>query len=258
MALVGRLEVKFAFFLGLVLLSGRAQGATRNHYGNAPTVFDVTEYGAKADGQTECAQAFTQAWNAACKSNGPSSVVIPTGTYLSGEVFFHGPCTHSKPITVEVHGTILAQSCISDFANGHWISVEDVDGLVLKGPGTFNGQGEESWQYDTCGGQSTCDFPLPPSIVFNQVNNSIIQGFNMVNSKGFHIKIGDSHNFTIQDLNINAPKTSPSTDGIHISQSDLVTISNCTIATGGQKCISQDEGATHIITSAINCIAPRP
>lgn len=48
MALVGRFEVKFAFFfLGLALFSCGGHGAT---------AFDVAKYGAKADGQTECAQ----------------------------------------------------------------------------------------------------------------------------------------------------------------------------------------------------------
>lgn len=107
-------------------------------------------------------QAFIQAWNAACQSNGAAKVLIPPGTYLSGEVFFVGPCNCPKPIIVEVQGTVLAQTDLSEYPNGQWFSVADVDSLVVTGAGTFNGQGEASWQYDSCGRQTVCNSPLPP------------------------------------------------------------------------------------------------
>ncbi|XP_028085564.1 exopolygalacturonase clone GBGE184-like [Camellia sinensis] len=232
MALVGRFEVKFAFFfLGLALFSCGGQGAI---------VFDVTKYGAKADGQTECAQAFVQTWIAACKSMGPSHVLIPRGTYMSGEAIFWGPCNHSKPITLEVQGTILANPDTSEYPNSHWLRFENLDGLVLKGGATFKGPPTSSRHF----------------MEFDKVNNSIVQGVNMVSRNGFELKISGSHNLTLQNLHITAPKNSPSTDGIHISKSNLVTISKCTIATGGKKCVYEDEGATHITASTVNCIAP--
>ncbi|GFZ04571.1 pectin lyase-like superfamily protein [Actinidia rufa] len=248
--------MKVVFFLGLALLSCGAEGACRGLVDNGATVFDVTKYGAVADGEQECAQAFIQAFNAACKSNGAAKVVIPPGTYMSGEVFFQGPCTAPAPITVEVQGTVLAQTDLSEYVNGQWFAIQNIDGLVLEGGGTFNGRGNESWRYNDCGGQVACDSLLPPSLVFNKVNNSLLQGINIVNSKGFHMKICESYNFTAQGLNITAPWDSPNTDGIHISRSDLVTISNTTIRTGDD-CISIGEGSTNSCVS-IGSLGQRP
>ena len=107
-------------------------------------------------------QAFIQAFNAACKSNGAAKVVIPPGTYMSGEVFFQGPCTGPAPITVEVQGTVLAQTDLSEYVNGQWFAIQNIDGLVLEGGGTFDGRGNESWQYDDCGGKAACNSRLPP------------------------------------------------------------------------------------------------
>ncbi|KAF7154022.1 hypothetical protein RHSIM_Rhsim01G0287100 [Rhododendron simsii] len=234
------------FFVGLatLLFCGRAD--------LGPTVFDVTKYGATGDGESENAQAFIQAWNAACQSNGAAKVVIPPGTYLSGEVFFVGPCNCPKPIIVEVQGTVLAQTDLSEYPNGQWFSVADVDGLVVTGAGTFDGQGEASWQYDSCGRQTVCNSPLPPSIGFLNVNNTILEGVKLVNSKGINIKVSDSHNLTFQNLDITAPPKSPNTDGIHISNSDQITVKSCNIATGDD-CISKGEGATNIVISAGRC-----
>ncbi|XP_057483266.1 exopolygalacturonase clone GBGE184-like [Actinidia eriantha] len=252
MALVRKFEMNVVFFLGLALLSGGAEGARRGLMDSGATVFDVTKYGAVADGEQDCAQAFIQAFNAACKSNGAAKVVIPPGTYMSGEVFFQGPCTAPAPITVEVQGTVLAQTDLSEYVNGQWFAIQNIDGLVLEGGGTFDGRGSESWQYDDCGGKAACNSRLPPSLVFNKVNNSLLQGINLVNSKGFNMKICESYNFTAQGLNISAPWDSPNTDGIHISRSDLVTVSSSTIGTGDD-CISIGEGSTNVSISGINC-----
>ena len=107
-------------------------------------------------------QAFIQAFNAACKSNGAAKVLIPPGTYMSGEVFFQGPCTAPAPITVEVQGTVLAQTDLSEYVNGQWFAIQNIDGLVLEGGGTFDGRGNESWRYNDCGGQAACNSLLPP------------------------------------------------------------------------------------------------
>lgn len=249
MALVRRFDEAAkitVFFVGLaaLLFCGRAD--------LEPTVFDVTKYGATGDGQSESAQAFIQAWNAACRANGGAKVLIPPGTYLSGEVFFVGPCNCAKPITVEVQGSVLAQTDLSEYPNGQWFSFEDVDGLVVTGAGTFNGQGEASWHYDSCGRQAVCNSPLPPSIGFSNVSNAILEGVKLVNSKGINIRVTGSHNLTIQNLNITAPSTSPNTDGVHISNSDHIIVSGCNIATGDD-CISKGEGATNVVISTNRC-----
>ncbi|EPS63215.1 hypothetical protein M569_11572, partial [Genlisea aurea] len=53
-------------------------------------------------------------------------------------------------------------------------------------------------------------------------------------------------------LTVTAPETSPNTDGIHVSASQNVHISNCTIATGDD-CISIVTGSQQIRATNITC-----
>jgi polygalacturonase/lysophospholipase L1-like esterase len=47
--------------------------------------FDITRYGAKGDGQTDCTESFRQAI-AACNKAGGGRVVVPAGSYLTGAI----------------------------------------------------------------------------------------------------------------------------------------------------------------------------
>ncbi|TQE00335.1 hypothetical protein C1H46_014062 [Malus baccata] len=88
--------------------------------------------------------AFIRTWVAACRGNykGPTKVVIPKGTFLTGPVVFQGPCNSStEPIVVEVQGYVKASTDLSQYSSPEWFSFELVDGLIVTGDGTFDGQG---------------------------------------------------------------------------------------------------------------------
>lgn len=94
-------------------------------------------------------QAFIQAWKAACNSASPAKVVIPAGTFMTSPAIFQGPCK-SKPVIMEVIGTVEASTDLSAYPSKEWILFEQIDGLVLKGKGTFDGKGESAWKYNDC------------------------------------------------------------------------------------------------------------
>ena len=234
---------------GATLENATGGGAPQNAAGGG-IVVDVTKHDAKADGQTESAQALIRAWNEACKSSGPAKLVIPPGKFMAGEVVFAGPCT-AKPVTIELQGTLLARSDLSLFTRNTWISVENVDGLEINGGGTFNGQGELSWKHSDKSHDT--ENRLPDSVVFSKVANAVVRDVNFVNSKGFHMKItSGSQNFRVQNLTITAPGDSPNTDGIHISKSQQVNITETKIGTGDD-CISIGDGNTDVFVSKIEC-----
>jgi len=61
----------------------------------APTVFDVTSFGAIGDCSTDDTSAFKMAWDAACMSTGPKSalLLVPyTFCFLVKPTTFNGPC----------------------------------------------------------------------------------------------------------------------------------------------------------------------
>lgn len=197
-------------------------------------------------------QAFTETWAKACGSGAPAKVLIPSGIFLTGPVVFSGPCKGA--ITVEVRGIVKATTDLKEYADGDWILFENIDGLLLTGGGTFDGQGAASWKLKDSNPQHSatkCDL-LPISIKFNHVNNSVVTGINSLNSKGFHILLVFCQNFTASNLNITAPDESPNTDGIHLSLSSLVNITNSKIGTGDD-CVSIGHGSTDISVSQITC-----
>ncbi|KAB1669855.1 hypothetical protein ES319_1Z004400v1 [Gossypium barbadense] len=60
------------------------------------------------------------------------------------------------------------------------------------------------------------------------------------------------NNFVITNVNISAPDESPNTDGIHMSKTNKVRISNSTIGTGDD-CVSMIHGTTNVTIENVKC-----
>ena len=168
MSSAGRFAVKVLLLLGLPLLMLEAEATSRllgakpdgdNEGGDSgQKVFSIDSYGATADGDTNNEQAFMKAWVAACKSSSPARLVIPKGTYVTGPVIFEGPC--ESEITVDVQGTVKATTDISDYSEQKWFLFQSITGLTVTGGGTFDGQGESAWKYNTVRATTIVSFSL--------------------------------------------------------------------------------------------------
>lgn len=216
------------------------------------TIFDVTKFGARADGKTDNRQAFTAAWIQACKnSNTPAKVLIPAGTYLTTQTFFAGPCTSPGPIVVEVIGTVIAGNLVdmSD-DDSEWFAFQNINGLVLTGSGIFDGRGPIYWAKNDCKGNGCPN--LPAALKFLDVNNSVVTGITSRDSMMFHFHIHRCNNIEFTNLKLQAPGESPNTDGMHISRSTNIKVSNSIIGTGDD-CISVGHGTTNIAITNITC-----
>ncbi|CAJ1969789.1 unnamed protein product [Sphenostylis stenocarpa] len=247
----------------MVLLSCSLIGASRGHetrrslllpiLNKGPEIFDVTKYGAVADDKKDNVVAFRAAWGAACKnSTTQAKVLIPEGTYRIAQTLFAGPCSSPKPITIEIMGTIKANTDPSEYASPEWFAFENIDGLVLTGKGVFDGQGPAMWPFNDCRTvKQTCS-PLPSSLKFYKVNNSIVTGITSLNSMQFHLHVHGCNNVSLFDLNITAPGNSPNTDGIHVSSSDSIKIFSNVIGTGDD-CISIGHSSTNLAVHNITC-----
>ncbi|CAH9081586.1 unnamed protein product [Cuscuta europaea] len=248
------MEIKAAacilVLISIALLSSRVECIPRR--GLTETVYDITNYGAKPNGQADSAMAMIRAWNAACKSTEAARVVIPKGTFKAGEVIFQGPCTAPSPIVIEIQGTVEASTDLSDFSSNYWFEVEHVQGVEVTGGGTLNGRGEEVWRFADSGEKIKNAPLLPVSLIFQGVNNSALHDLNFVNSKGFHIKVSDCSEISVSNLQITAPGYSPNTDGIHISGSTNVNVTELTIGTGDD-CVSIGDGNTNLLVTKVTC-----
>ncbi|XP_023528401.1 exopolygalacturonase-like [Cucurbita pepo subsp. pepo] len=215
------------------------------------TVFNVLSFGAKPDGKKDNTQSFMKTWVAACHSKGAARVVIPGGTFLISQIVFAGPCASTSPIVVQIDATLKGDIDLSNYVSNEWILFEKINGLIITGRGTLDGQGDAVWKYNDCGMNPTCQ-KLPVNLKFNGITNVFMKGISSINSKGFHMFITNSENVRLKKLHITAPDDSPNTDGIHLSRSNKVKISRSVISTGDD-CISLGRGSMNVTINKITC-----
>ncbi|PKU73058.1 Exopolygalacturonase [Dendrobium catenatum] len=214
-------------------------------------IFNVLRYGATPNGKSDGAQAFSKAWNEACGTDCGwygsfrvrCRVLIPEGTFLVGPVSFRGPC--KSPMVVQVKGLVRAPINLGNFKHKEWIAFRHVSNLLVTGLGTFDGQGRAIWPHKH--GNS-----LPPTLKFLHVINAKIRAITLVDSKFFHMVIGQSQHVTVLGVHITAPGNSPNTDGIHIAYSSDIRISKSRISSGDD-CVSIGPGSSNITVSKVRC-----
>jgi polygalacturonase len=133
-------KILFAAFLSLYLVKNiSAEGY----------IFNVTSYGAKADGITLDTKAIQSAINDAAVNGG--RVVFPSGKYLSGTIFMRSNVT----IELTESAVLLGSTNISDypdtipslksyndvFLTQSLIYGENLHNISITGGGTIDGQG---------------------------------------------------------------------------------------------------------------------
>ena len=115
--------------------------------------FDITKYGAVADGQTLNTGAIQKTIDAAAAGGG--TVVIPQGTFLSGAIFM-------KPgvnLRLDEGAVLKGSGDTKDYPNiqtrieGHFeewlpalVNADKCDHLRITGPGTLDGNGAPFWK----------------------------------------------------------------------------------------------------------------
>ncbi|URE32451.1 Glycosyl hydrolases family 28 [Musa troglodytarum] len=211
-------------------------------------VYNVKDYGAAGDGQTDNTKAFVAAWSVACAVQGKATIVIPEGAYLLGPTIFKGPC--NGIMVMQVIGQLLASTHLEAY-NQYWLHFQYINGLVISGGGRFNGQGASAWPYNQCKKTQDCK-PLPMNLVFSFVMNAAIKSISSIDNMFFHIHIFGSRNITFDSIKISAPGDSPNTDGIHIANSANIQVSNSVIGTGDD-CISIGPGCTNLTIFRVLC-----
>ncbi|KAK4856082.1 hypothetical protein QYF36_013961 [Acer negundo] len=218
-------------------------------------LFDITDYGAVADGNTDSSSAFLSAWDAACAHAENATLYIPEGEFLLGPVTFSGPCSNGKSPNVEIRGTLMAQPELDAFPDSNWIKFEQLNGINVAGgneEAILDAQGGvEAWKQPSCSKSEKCE-KLVTSLRFSNVSNGNISNIALLNGKGFHVVFQDCNNINIYKVNITAPGDSPNTDGIHASQSTEINITSSIIGVGDD-CVSIGPGSVNISVFRISC-----
>ncbi|KAK7316872.1 hypothetical protein RJT34_00643 [Clitoria ternatea] len=218
---------------------------------DATPSFNVFDYGANGDGETDDTQAFVKAWEGVCGSTQASATfVIPKGkTFLLQPLSLKGPCRPAT-VTIQLGGIITAPKSMNDWkwpsGDRHaWIQFWSISGLVINGGGQVDGQGAAWWNF--------ADYNhRPTSIQFLGCKNLRLSTLTLINSPRNHISIDTCTGSDISNLHIIAPKDSPNTDGIDIAGSSNILVHDSNIQTGDD-CIAINTGSSFINITGVFC-----
>nr|XP_011458024.1 PREDICTED: polygalacturonase-like isoform X2 [Fragaria vesca subsp. vesca] len=205
----------------------------------------VDDFGAKGNGAADDTQAFVKAWKTACSSTGAPVLLVPKKSYLVKPITFSGPC--KSQLTMQIYGTIEASGDRSVYSKdlNHWIMFDNVKNLLVQGPGTINGNGQVWWK-------NSCKRKETKAVTFYKCNNLVVKNLKFQDAQQMHVSFEGCTNVQASYLTVTAPETSPNTDGIHITSTKNMTISNSNIGTGDD-CISIVSGSQNVQASSITC-----
>jgi len=208
--------------------------------------YNIVDYGVINDSnivQTSKIQAVIDL----AHKNGGGVIVISSGTFLSGSLFFKAG-TH---LYLEKNAVLKGSDDISDFAllttriEGQTIkyfaalvNVDSCDGFTLSGEGTINGNGFRYWksfwlrrQYNP---HCTNLEELRPRLLYvSNSKNVMIKDIKLVNSPFWTTHFYKCENIKLINLYIYAPHEglkAPSSDAIDLDVCKNVHIKNCTIS----------------------------
>ncbi|KAK9055481.1 hypothetical protein SSX86_026564 [Deinandra increscens subsp. villosa] len=215
--------------------------------------FDVDSYGAKGDGKTDDTEAFKKAWKQACSSKTAAVFLVAKNKkYLVAPIRFEGPCNAS--ITIQISGTILASTQESKYKEdeNHWLRVDEVENLVVEGGGVIDGNGDTWWRKSCKVNETLPCTDAPTALTIYKCTSVRMSDLKIQNAQQIHVSFDNCNNVQASNVQVSAPGDSPNTDGIHVTHTQNITISNSVIGTGDD-CISIVSGSNGVKASGITC-----
>jgi polygalacturonase len=220
----------------------------------AETLYDVRDYGAKADGKTFCTAAIQKAIDE-CSKAGGGTVYLPPGVFLSGTIFFKtgvtlklaAGCTllgsadlKDYPVTVPA-----LRSYTDNYPDKSLIYGENVERIAITGEGTIDGQG------------ASFEGPYkvrPYMIRFIECRNVTVKDVTIKNSP-----MWVQHYLACDDVRIAGitvrSNVNHNNDGIDIDSCRRVTISDCNIDSGDDAIVLKSTTAKLCADVAVsNCV----
>lgn len=205
--------------------------------------YRITEYGVVNDSTILQTQKIQSVIDKASQ-NGGGVVIIPTGTYLSGSLFFR-PNTH---LYLEKGGVLKGSDNIADFEilqtrmEGQTldyfaalVNADKVDGFTISGEGIINGNGLRYWTAfwlrrrvnPKC---TNMDEMRPRLVYISNSKNVQLSGVRLQDSPFWTTHFYKCENVKLLNLHISSPEVpvkAPSTDAIDLDVCTNVLIKNC-------------------------------
>lgn len=219
-------------------------------------VFDVQQYGARADGAALDTPAFTAAIAAAGAAGG-GVVHVPPGRYRVGSIRLLSYVT----LYLEAGSTLVASHDRSDYPSECLLHAEDATAAALAGRGEIDGQGPAFWQRKADGTWTSQPWRPSELVRFTRCPHLLVEGVTLRNSPNWTLHVIDSDRVTIRGLSVVNAITrlddGPNTDGVMIDGCSSTTIADCYIQSGDDcivlKCMQARSQACRDIT-VTNCV----
>jgi len=186
--------------------------------------FTITSYGAST-GSSNNATAIQNAINAASAAGG-GTVVVPSGTFLSG------PLTLKSKVCLNLaSGSTLKMLAYGTYpGNTVFINFGGLNNVKISGSGTIDGQGAAWWTAYTASGNTLA---RPGMLSGNNCTEVQITGIKLLNAPNVHLSFHYTcNNITVDHMTILSPGTNaPNTDGIDLEGTNYL-IDTCNISCG--------------------------
>jgi len=205
------------------------------------TTYNIIDFGAVADASALCTESIQAAIDKATRAGG-GVVEIPAGTFLSGTIFLKtGVELYLSPGAV-----LLGSGKLDDYSPQTWghhddrtpyhlIFAEKQERISITGPGTIKGQEKPFWQ-DTRKDDWAFwkEKVLRPSalIELQECTDVALKDFCIREVPGWGTHLFNCTRAQIRGLRIDHNLFGPNSDGLHITGSQEVTISDCHIRSG--------------------------
>ena len=212
------------------------------------TEYNILDFGAVADGVTNCAAAIQQAVDLATEQGG-GRVLIPAGRFLSGTVMLKS--------NVELHlasGAVLLSSLreedISPFPageeddnkdtgwdGGFFLGAKNACNVTISGLGVIDGQGDkvfldlnEDNDFHEC--PKVCTAFRPRMMLFEAVTNFVVKDVTLKDAAFWTLHMAGCRHVRISNIMILNDDRGANNDGIDPDCCQDVVISDCIVRTG--------------------------
>lgn len=210
-------------------------------------IFSVKEFGAVADGKTNCASAIQAAVDAAHQAGG-GVVLLPAGRYFSGSVLLKSNVelrleTGAVLISSLNEADILpfpagpSEGTVDGWNGGFFLGARDAENITLSGQGIIDGQGGQVFRdADVDSGFHECPKQVaafrPRMLLFENVRNLTVRDVTLKDAAFWTLHMAGCRRVRIHDIQILNDDRGANNDGIDPDCCQDVVISGCIVHTG--------------------------
>lgn len=232
--------------------------------------FNLTDYGAVADGRTLNTAAFAQAI-AAVKAAGGGRLIVPAGTFRTAPFIL---CSNLE-LHLAAGAVIQAPDNFADLglpdpaqfktqaeANAVYnvpdplITGKNLHDVALTGPGTIDGSGAHWWAWSERAARNVARtqpgrvvYRRPHLVVISGCERLLVADITLTNSSMFHLVPKNITDLTIERVKVRAPwdGSAPNTDAIDPGPGTNFWIHHCDIDTGDDDIVIKSGGTNILI-----------